>query len=161
MRLELKYLAKFAANGSNFLVEGGAVHHYLLIGGGGSKHLLHVRAHVHLYQHAVALVQNKVLHVGEIHHFPAGSQIHDPARRADHDVRHLGLEGLYVEMHFDPAKEHPRLDLGQVLGEALVLSLDLKCQLACMAQHHDVNFPSNRRHLVESSEHKDGGFAHT
>ena len=39
---------------------------------------------------------------------------------------YLGLEGGDVELHVDASEEHLGLDVREILGETLVLLLDLK-----------------------------------
>jgi hypothetical protein len=56
--------------------------------------------------------------------------------------------------------EDSGLDVGQVLGEALVLLLDLEGQLAGVAQHHAVHLAGHWLQLVQRGEDKDGGLAH-
>jgi len=58
-------LAELAAHGADLLVEGGRVHHHLLFGGSRLEDVLHVAAHVHLGEEAVALVQHEVLHLSK------------------------------------------------------------------------------------------------
>lgn len=51
------------------------------------------------HQHSVTLVQDEVLDVREVQHFPAGGQVHNSARRAHDDVRHLHLQRIDVQLH--------------------------------------------------------------
>ena len=47
---------------------------------------------------------------------------------------YLGLEGGDVELHVDASEEHLGLDVREILGETLVLLLDLKEQRSRASQ---------------------------
>ena len=57
--------------------------------------------------------------------------------------------------------EHTGADIGEVLGESLVLPLDLVGQLAGVAEDDDVHLPIHRLQLVQSGQHEDSRLAHT
>ena len=48
------------AHGANLLGQGGGEHHHLLVVGGHLEDLLHVRAHVELLEHLIALVEDEM-----------------------------------------------------------------------------------------------------
>jgi len=83
-------------------------------------------------------------YLGEIHSLLDGSQIHDSARCAYDNVWHLGLEGVHVILDVYTTVKDARLDLGEVLAEALVLALNLEGKLASVAKHNDVDLARDR-----------------
>ena len=121
---------------------------------------LHVASHVHLGEHAITLVQHKVLHVRQIHHLLLGREVEDTTGSAHHDLGLLVGKGIRVELDVYTAIEHHALDLGQVLTESLVLSLDLVGELAGVAEDKDRYFSWNGYKLVEGRQHEDGRLAH-
>jgi hypothetical protein len=56
--------------------------------------------------------------------------------------------------------EHAGLDVRQVLGEALVLLLDLEGQLSGVAEHHHVHLAGHGLQQVQGGQHEHGGLAH-
>lgn len=56
--------------------------------------------------------------------------------------------------------EDSGLDIRQVLGEALVLLLDLEGQLSRVAQHHHVHLAGHGVQQVQRGQHEHGGLAH-
>ena len=105
-------------------------------------------------------LSDAMAYLGQIKRFPHRRQIHDSARGAHDNVGHLGLEGLEVALDVDTAIEHAGLDIGEVLAEPLVLALNLKSQLASVAQHDHVHLARDWGELVQRGEHEDGRFAH-
>jgi len=57
--------------------------------------------------------------------------------------------------------EDSGLDVGEVLGEALVLLLDLEGQLARVAQHHHVHLARHGVQQVQRGQHEHSGLTHT
>jgi len=57
--------------------------------------------------------------------------------------------------------EDSGLDVGQVLGEALVLLLDLEGQLSGVAQHHHVNLAGHGVQQVQGGQHEHSSLTHT
>lgn len=79
----------------------------------------------------------------------------------DDDVGHLSLQGGDIGLDGDTTVEDARLDLGQILGEALVFLLDLESQLTGVAEDNDVHFVGYRSHKVQRRQHEDSSLAHT
>ena len=89
----------------------------------------------------------------------------DTTGRSDDNVR----VGIFVAEELDilldgcASVEHTDPDIGQELGEAVVLIADLVGQLTSMA--HDENGGSTGLwllvHLLQSGEHEDGGLSET
>lgn len=133
----------------------------MLLVGGGEEDALDGLAHVGLGQELVALIEHEVLHLRQVQGLLGRGEVQNTAGGADDDVGHLHLQGGHVGLDVDSSVEHAGLDVGQVLGEALVLLLDLEGQLAGVAQHDDVDLAGHGVQQVQRGEHEHGGLAHT
>lgn len=89
-----------------------------------------------LFQHLVALVEDKVFDVLETKVLVA-DEGEGATGCAHHDVRAILAEHLLVLLDGQAAEEHGTLDAGHVLGEALILFANLEGQLACVAHDED------------------------
>lgn len=124
-----------------------------------AEDVLHRAAHVKLGEKAIALVHDEVLHLGEVE-LLALHEIKHAAGGADDDVGLVVLEGGDGGVDVNTSVEHTGADVGKVLGEALVLSLDLVGQLAGVAEHNHMHLAIDGLQLVQCGEHEDGGLAH-
>lgn len=117
-----------------------------------------------LIQHLVALVENEMLQVSEAK-MPVAHKRVDTTWRADNDVRVgvLVAEQLDVLLHWSSAVEDTDLDIGQELGEAVVLVPNLVRQFTGMA--HDQDSGDARLwlvvHLLERSKNENSRLAET
>lgn len=117
-----------------------------------------------LVQHLVALIEDEVLQVGKAE-VPIADKSIDTTGCTNYDVR-VGLlvaEELNVLLNGCSTVEDTDLDVGQELGETVVLVPDLVGQLTSMA--HDQDRGDTRLglliHLLQSSEDEDGCLSET
>ena len=108
--------------------------------GRGHEDGLHVPTHIEFGQQPVALVQDEVLDLGQVEGLAFGREVEDTAWGADHNVGHFGLEGRDVRLDGHASEVDLGLDVGKVLGEALVLFLDLEGEFAGVAENNHVAF---------------------
>ena len=113
------------ADGAHLGGQGGGKHHDLLVMRGGLEQGLHVRPHLDVVQHLVALVDDKVAHAAQLEIALLG-QLLEAAGRADDDVRGVVFQHVLVLLDGQAAKEVGDLDARHVDGEALELVADLK-----------------------------------
>jgi len=117
-----------------------------------------------LVEHLVTLIENKVLEVSKTE-MPVTHESVDTTRRSDDNVRVsiLVTKELDILLHGCASVEHTNPNIGQELGEAVVLVADLVGQLTGVA--HDEDGCSAGLwllvHLLESGEHEDGGLSET
>ena len=159
MLLKTYILHKLFADRPDVLAQSGAEHHDLLVMRGHFKDLLHVRSHVNLLQHLVALVKHKVLYVLQVE-CARTRQRKYAARRADHNVRAVLFDRLLVLFDAHTAKEHAHLGRGHVLAESLVLLADLKRQLSCVTHDKHGHLAVDNFELLQRGQHKHGRLAH-
>ena len=115
-----------------------------------------------LFEHFVALVENKVLYVFGVQNFVAGEGI-ETTRGGHDDVRAAGLvaEGLGVLDDWRSTVEGADADVGHVLCETRVLVLDLERQFTRMTEHDDSNLAVDRLKLLERSQDEHGSLSVT
>jgi len=158
-------LAELAADRADLLAQGGGEHHDLLLVGGHAEDLLDVAAHFQGFQDAIALVEDEMLDVIELEGLLLG-KAEDAAGSTDDDVGAVVLEDVTVGLDGDTAIEDGGLDLGKVLGEALVLVGDLEGKLPSVANDQDGNLVLTGGEgagveLVQSGQDEDGRLTHT
>ena len=122
--------------------------------------VLHILTHVELREHFVALVEHKVLDLIELHDALLDGELHHASGRADDDVGAVVLEEVAVLPDGHAAVKDGALDVLEVLGEPLVLVVNLKGE-PWVWQHNDSDLASDGIQLVERREDKDGSLAHT
>jgi hypothetical protein len=81
-------------------------------------------------------------------YLPLSGQVEDTARGAHDDMRLLIGEFVSIELDVNTSIEDDRLDIGQILGKALVLPLDLEGQLSGVAEHQHRHLTAHRHQLV-------------
>mmetsp|Transcript_31688 Transcript_31688/g.41967 ORF Transcript_31688/g.41967 Transcript_31688/m.41967 type:complete len:262 (+) Transcript_31688:628-1413(+) len=151
---------ELATDGLDFVRERRREHHHLLLNGRLEEDVLHRRAHVNLLEHLVTLVEDKVLDLVKLKVSALG-EVLDAARSANDNVRAVFRKKSNVLLDGNAAKENDRLDVREVLAEALILVGDLVGELAGVAHDEDRDFTVLGLELVEGGEDKDGGLAHT
>ena len=76
------------------------------------------------------------------------------------DVWAVVLQRLLVLGDWEPTKEHGAFDPIKILGEPLVLLVDLKGKLPGVAEHEDTDLSIHGLNLLEGGNHEDGRLAH-
>mmetsp|Transcript_54603 Transcript_54603/g.155405 ORF Transcript_54603/g.155405 Transcript_54603/m.155405 type:complete len:203 (-) Transcript_54603:44-652(-) len=137
-----------------------AEHHHLLLLRGLEEDLLNILSHVDLVKALVALIKHELCQLVELEVLLAGEPEHPPGR-ADQDVRAVGPQHLAVLRNGHAAVDHARLDVLEVLREAVELVLDLIGQLARVADHQHPHGLLGVVHLLQARQHKDGSLSHT
>jgi len=159
-----RVLHELLAGLADLLCQGGGEHHHLLVSGCGAEDGLHIVAHVGLVKHLVALIEDEVLQIGEAE-VPVADESVDTAGGTDNNVgvRVLVAKKLDVRLNGCSAVEDTNPDIGQELGETVVLVPDLVGQLTSVA--HDQNGGDTRLgllvHLLQGSEDEDGCLSET
>lgn len=82
------------------------------------------------------------------------------SRSAHHDVRAVVLERLLVLGDGHPAKENGASDAIKILGEPLVLLVDLEGKLPGVTEDEDADLAFHRLNLLEGGYHKHSRLAH-
>jgi hypothetical protein len=123
------------------------------------EYVLHYTAHIQLGKKPVALVHDKVLHLGEVELLSL-DEVQYTARSTHDDVGLVVLQrgDGCVDVH--TAVEHTGAHVGKVLGEALVLPLDLVGELSSVAEDHYVSLAVHGLELMQGGEDEDRGLAH-
>merc|ERR1719273_1574075 len=152
-------LHELLADRPDVLAEGGGEHHHLLLVGSRPEDLLHVPPHVQLLQHLVTLVQHEMLQVLQWE-LLALDEGQNPAGSSNNNMRTVALENLLVLRDRHPSEKHSNLDVGQKLGESLVLLTDLEGQLSGVTHHQHRNLSIHGLNLLESSQNKYSSFSH-
>lgn len=153
-------LHKLLADRADLFAQRRAEHHNLFAVRSVPEDLLHVAAHVQLFQHLVALVEDEVLEVFQLK-LLVSNQRHYSARSSHHNVRIDGLESFLVLLDGQSAEKDGHLHLGHVLAKALVLFADLEGQLPSVAHDQNVYVVLGGLELLQSGQDKDGRLAHT
>merc|ERR1719273_1139728 len=153
-------LHELLADRPDVLAEGGGEHHHLLLVGSGPEDLLDVPPHVQLLQHLVTLVQHEMFQVFQWELF-ALDEGEDPAWSSHNNMRTVALQNLLILRDRHPSKKHSNLDVGEKLGEPLVLLTDLEGQLSGVTHHQHRNLSIHGLNLLESSQNKYSSFPHT
>lgn len=96
------------AHGADLLAQCGGEHHHLLRMGGVAEDLLHIPAHLQLFKHLVALVQDEVFQQFEVE-FLVANQSKDAARGAHHNLRVVRLKEFLIFLNSKTTKEHTNL----------------------------------------------------
>lgn len=118
-----------------------------------------VLALTELLEEAVALVEHEVLELVELD-VALGHEGLDAARGGNDDVGAVVREERDVLALGDAAVNDGRLDARKVLGEAVVLALDLVRELARVAHDEHGNLAVDGLQLVQRGEHEHGRLAH-
>lgn len=143
--------------------ERGREHHDLLLVRRRLEDALDVAAHVELLEHLVALVEHKLLELGDVEVLLVDERQH-AAGRADDDVRLVVLERRDVLLDADAAVEDGGAHLRQVLLEAVKLVADLERELARVAHHQRLHaavlVAGLDVELLQHRQHKHGRLAH-
>jgi len=148
------------AHRSHLFRQSSREHHNLLLVWGGFENVLNIASHVELFQHFVALVQDKVLDVLQVQ-LSASHQSENSAWSSDDDVWRILSKRLSVVLHWHTAKEDSDLDVVQVLTEPLVLFADLEGELTSVAENDGGDLAVDWLDLLESGQDKDRSFTHT
>lgn len=113
-----------------------------------------------LFEHFVALVQYKVLHVFGVQNFISRKGV-QPAGGGDDDVGAFGLvsQGFRVFGHRGTAVECADPDIGHVLGETRVLVFDLEGEFTGVAKNEDRHLAIGGLQLLECGEDENRRFA--
>mmetsp|Transcript_28086 Transcript_28086/g.68097 ORF Transcript_28086/g.68097 Transcript_28086/m.68097 type:complete len:241 (-) Transcript_28086:832-1554(-) len=155
-----RILHELLADRAHLLAECSRKHHDLLLVRCRLEDLLHILAHVELFQHLIALIENEVLDTLRVQIFVA-AQLQHTAGRSDDDVGRLGLEDALVLGDGHATIEHFRLNVRQVSAEPLKLVGDLIGELASVAKDESTNSCFFRLQLVQARKDEDGRLAHT
>ena len=123
-------------DGPDVLAEGGREHHDLLLVRSGSEDLLDVPPHVQLLQHLVTLVQDEMLQVLQWK-LLALDESENSSRSSHDNMRAVVLQNLLVLSYGHSSEENSDLDIGQKLGEPLVLLADLEGELPGVTHDQD------------------------
>lgn len=165
-----RVLHKLLTSHANVLGQGGGEHHDLFVRWGSSEDGLHIIAHIWtrvrqrpiqkgrvltgLIQHLVTFVENEMFQIGETELLITHKSV-DTTRSANYDVR-VGIlvsEELNILLDRGSTVEDTNFDIGEELGEPIVLVLDLESQFTSVA--HDENSGNARFgllvHLLEGS----------
>jgi hypothetical protein len=148
------------ASPSDLLRQRGTEHHDLLVVRRSPEDFLNVTAHVKLFEHFVALVQYKVLHVFGVQNFISREGV-QPTGGGDDDVGAFVLvsQGFRVFGYRGAAIEGADPNIRHVLGETGVLVFDLEGEFTGMAENEDRHLAIHRLQLLECGEDEDRRFA--
>ena len=153
------FVHKFLADWPDFFTQCGAEHHNLLVVWGLHKDLLDIATHVWLVKHLVALVKDKVFQVFEFQVARVDEGV-ETAWGARHNVRRCFRNLLLILGHRDAAKDNHALDVRHVLGEPLVLGINLVRKFTGVAHHKNVELAVGWFELLEGREDEDRRLAH-
>jgi len=154
-RLVHKLLADFA----DLVVQRGSEHHHLLLARRKAEDLLHISPHVKTLKQRIALVEHKVLQLGEVERLLLGKS-QDTTRGTNHNVGAVLLEDLPVLGNGQTTKEHRRLNVREVLLETIKLITNLVRQLPCVTKHQ-TGQAILRLELLQNGEDEDRSLTHT
>jgi len=107
------------ADRADLLAQRSAEHHDLLLVRRRSEDVLHVAAHVELFQHLVALVEHEMLDVLETQ-LAAADEREDTAWRTDDDVRRRLAEHFAILLDWHAAEEDANFDRREVFAESIM-----------------------------------------
>mmetsp|Transcript_13149 Transcript_13149/g.42022 ORF Transcript_13149/g.42022 Transcript_13149/m.42022 type:complete len:250 (-) Transcript_13149:59-808(-) len=155
----MRILHELLAECPRFRAHRCAEHHYLLLLWRLNEDLLHIFPHVKLVQTLVALIKHKLCGLVKLEVLVAQEAQH-AARRADQDVRAVCLQHLTILGDGHASIDYARLDVLEVLCEAVKLVLDLVGELASVADDQDFHGLLRSIQLLETSQDKDSSLAH-
>lgn len=115
-----------------------------------------------LVKHLVALVEHEELHSAQAHLLLTHEGV-QATRSGDDDVRVRLLVGedLFVLLDVCATVENSSLHLRHVLGEAVVLVLDLEGELTGVAHNEDLSLASHSIDLLKGADNEDRSLTET
>mmetsp|Transcript_19052 Transcript_19052/g.26276 ORF Transcript_19052/g.26276 Transcript_19052/m.26276 type:complete len:210 (+) Transcript_19052:672-1301(+) len=141
-------------------------HHHLFRLWSLHKNRLHIRTHRKILQTPIKLIQHKILHMIQIHHFQPRRERQGPSRSPDHNQRGLllVLKQLRVLLLRYPPKHHTGGTVRQGSVKPRKLMIDLVRQLPGVDQHQGLHILIGIRrglfNVFQQRKHKHRGFAH-
>ena len=115
-----------------------------------------------LIEHLVTFIEHKNLDATKPEFLLPNKSVHSPRRRNNYVwVRVFVGKSLNVLGHRSTTVKDGRLDSGHVFAEALVLVLDLICQLPRVTHHEYRAFTGDWFHLLKCREDEDSSLSKT